>query len=125
MGGINVYSEAKKAFSSRDPIEMAKNSGASFDKNSNTFNFSYMGNPVSIKYPSGEISSSRWQLIKNDEVLILQYLSSACGVHPRNQWITFLQLPNGSYHQTNLVTEDLSPLAEAFFAGRRNYSGKG
>lgn len=114
MSQINVYSEAKKIFCSKDPREMAKNSGSRFDNSSNVFNLDYMGNSVRVKYPDGQIITENWELVKNDVVLILQYLTSSCGARPRETWIPFLQLPDGPHHHIPLVNEALNPLAEKF-----------
>lgn len=112
MCGINAYSEAVKIFSEKDPVEMSKKSGASYQPDSGMFSLKYFGKPVRVKYPDGEIiSDSEMELLKNDKVLIIQYLVSACGVRPRGSWIPFLQLPDGPHHHVPFINEALNPLA--------------
>jgi hypothetical protein len=115
MCKINVYSEAIKAFGLKNPFEMAANAGADYNKNNNKIIFNYYSSPVKVNYPSGEIEHEpEITLNKNEKILILQYITGACGVIPKENWISFIQLPNGINHQAPFVVEALSPLAEKY-----------
>ena len=114
MCNINAYSEAIKLFKEKNPGEMAKNAGAAFNKEKDLISLTYMGCPVEVQYPTGEIWSASLPLVKNDKVLILQYLTGSCGAHPKGDWISFIQLPGGPHHHAPFVLEAINPLAETF-----------
>lgn len=115
MCGINAYSDAIKIFRMKDPVEMSRNSGASYQADSGVITLKYFGKPVRVMFPDGEIvSDSEMELKKNDKVLIIKYLVSACGVKPRGSWVPFLQLPDGPHHHVPFVNEALNPLAEDY-----------
>lgn len=112
MCNVNAYTEAIKVFRDKDPVEMASNAAGSFAGNS-VIRMKYLYIDVEVDYPSGEIRSGL-ELSKNEKVLILQYLTSTCGVHPRGTWISFIQLPDGPHHHTPFVMEAVNPLAADF-----------
>jgi len=115
MQKIDVYSEAIKVFGEKDPFEMAASAGGEYNPDTGKITVKYINHDAEVDYPSGEIAyKAPWMLHKNDQVLILQYLASACGVPPRNSWVSFMQLPDGPHHHTPFVLEAAAPLAEHF-----------
>jgi len=115
MCSLNAYSEALKTFKTSDPFEMAKNAGGEYYEKGQTIKIKYLGAKAAVDFLSGEIV---WEapagLMKNDKVLILQYLTSACGVTPRGTWVSFIQLPDGPHHHAPFVLEAMTPLAREF-----------
>lgn len=123
MCGINAYSEAVKLFKEKDPMDMARKSGATYQMDSHTFSFKYFGQKVMVKFPDGEITcDSEMELMKNDKVLIIQYLVSSCGVKARDSWISFLQLPNGPHHHVPFINEAINPVAEEYGSNLDRFS---
>ncbi|ADG82495.1 DUF3786 domain-containing protein [Thermincola potens] len=115
MCNINAYAEAIKVFKEKDPAEMAGNAGAVYDKENKKIFLKYLHANIEVDFPSGEIiSDAKWELVKNDKVLILQYLTGTTGAMPRNTWIAFIQLPGGPHHHQPFVLEAINPLAEEF-----------
>jgi len=121
MQDINVYTEAVRLFAAADPGEMAAKAGAVYEEPAKVINLKYLGYDVTVKHPSGKM---QWALQEttaiNDRVLILQYLQQSCGVPPRGNWISFMQLPDGPHHHAPFVAEAVKPLADIFGLGRHN-----
>lgn len=115
MCHINAYSEAVKVFRERDPEVMTRNAGAQYDAGRQVITVKYLGAAVETSFPDGEITcTAPWELLCNDEVLILQYLISSCGVPPRQSWVSFIQLPDGPHHHTPFILEAVDPIAREF-----------
>ncbi len=115
LSNTNAYTEAVKIFKDSDPFTMVKNAGARYNREEQIIKVKYFDIEAEVFYPTGEIKySASWNLVKNDKVLILQYLVSACGVPPRGTWISFLQLPDGPHHHVPFIQEAITPLAEEF-----------
>ena len=112
---VNAYSEAINTFKEKIPLEMAEKAGAIFDAGRNIIKLLYFNTPVEISFPTGEIQShGGLELTRNDKVLILQYLTAACGLLPKNIWISFLQLPGGPHHHTPFVIDGIKPIAKMY-----------
>ncbi len=115
MQNINVYTEAVRHFAEANPGEMAANAGARYNETEKLINLKYLGHNVSVKHPSGKIRWDFPEMIEiNDQVLILQYLRQSCGISPRGNWISFMQLPDGPHHHKPFVIEAIRPLAGTF-----------
>lgn len=114
MGGINVFSEAIKDFQSQDPAVMASKAGAVYDPETRKIRLQYVNTFVEIDFPSGEIRTDGEILTSNEIVLILHYLISACGVRPRDSWLSFIQLPDGPHHHNPFILDAIKPLAADF-----------
>lgn len=115
MCNVNAYSEAIKVFGNKDPQLMALNAGGHYDSSNNKLWINYMGTDAEVAYPSGDVLwKANIELEKNDKVLILQYLSFATAASPRNEWISFIQLPGGPHHHAPFVLDAIDPLAKEF-----------
>lgn len=107
----NALAKTKEEFSARDPLQMAELSGAQYSPD--RFSLAYCGLPVTVAYPGGaaELDGAHPPLSYDEKVLLLQYLSSACGLPPRGQWLSFLDLRGGPLHWLPFQREALNPLA--------------
>jgi len=117
MRNINVYTEAIRIFLTREPREMAKNAGAVYDAAENELLLNYCNQMYRVNCADGSISclNCKEQAIsKNNKTLILQYLTFASGVMPREAWVSFIQLPDGPHHHQPFVLEAIEPLAGEF-----------
>lgn len=114
MCGVNAFEEARRVFAAGEAEAMAVRAGGEWDGEKGRIKIAYFGAPVEVSHPEGEMFSPRLDLTRNDRVLILQYLSQATPVVPRNEWISFLQLPGGELHHVPFVNEAIKPLAEKF-----------
>ena len=127
----NALSVVIQRFSSLDPLQMSELSGAAYAKN--RFTLPYCNLPVTVDYPKGTVSMMDDHMpLNNDErVLLLQYLSNASGLPPRDQWLSFLDLRGGPLHWLPFQREALNPLArhygeqpELFLELGERYGGK-
>ena len=127
----NALSVVKEIFSALDPLQMAELSGAVFSNN--RLHLAYCNLPVTVNYPEGTVGMvDDHPPLNNDErVLLLQYLSSASGLPPRGQWLSFLDLRGGPLHWLPFQKEALNPLAsyyhdrlELFLATGKKYGGE-
>lgn len=114
MSTISAFSEAIKNFQQGDPDEMAKRAGASYYPDKETIIVKYFNQEVSVDWPTGKLSCAAMPLDTNDKVLILQYLISACTIKQREQWISFIQLPDGPNHHQPFILEATQPIAAQF-----------
>lgn len=114
MSTINAYSEAIRVFQAGSLSEMAKNAGAKYLNQENVFLLKYLNTMVEIDYPTGEIRCDSIELTKNEVILIIQYMASACGVSPKQNWVSYIQLPGGPHHHAPFVKEAIIPLAVDF-----------
>ena len=93
---------------------MAELSGAAFSNN--RLSLKYCNLPVTVDYPHGTacMVDGHPPLSNDETVLLLQYLSTACGLPPRGKWISFLDLRGGPLHKLSFQREALDPLAQHY-----------
>lgn len=111
----NAMSVVKEQFASRDPEQMAELSGAVYADGKLTF--AYCSIPVAVSYPEGTttvLAADHAPLSHDEQVLLLQYLNSACGLPPRGHWLSFLDLRGGPLHWLPFQREALNPLARRY-----------
>jgi len=110
----NALAKTTTDFAGCDPLSMAQLSGARFSQN--RFSLQYCGLPVTVDYPGGEMRFDRAKppLNYKEKVLLLQYLSYACGLPPRGRWLSFLDLKGGPLHWQPFQREALEPLAQRY-----------
>lgn len=101
-------------FSCRDPEEMSRLSGVTFDSSAREFKLRYLNLECTVSYPSGSIEVAGGKLAITEEALILLYLSKAKGTPRSGYWLSFMDLPGGSHHYAPFQKEALEPLARAY-----------
>lgn len=97
----SAYLEALKCFQKQIPQKIVDLSLATFENDS--FCLPYIGDVVTVNFPSGEMYSQKRPLILEDKIIILQYLTEATPAKEQNNWISFLQLPGGPLHHDPFV----------------------
>lgn len=108
-----------KEFASKNPAEMAKNSGALFDPGSSVINLTSLGQSLDVKYPEGTVRFSgmdrgplfSWRLI------ILNHLWRADGSPVTNRLISYRELENGNVFYPAFARESINPLVEKLSPG--------
>lgn len=114
---MDAFSEAVRRFTeiANDFQGIILRTGASYNKQSQTYLLSYLGEKYEISL-DGRVQKecSPEPVPYNDRVLILQYLCSASGLPPRGHWLSFLELPHGELHYAPFQTDALIPLAQTF-----------
>lgn len=106
---LPAWEDSLKQFAAGNPCKMAELSQADFEACHSYFTISYFNRPYRVTYPSGEFNDQT--LPVSDRILILQYLSNACGAGFSGGWIAFKDLPNGMHHNMPFIQEALLPLA--------------
>ncbi|MCL6451450.1 MAG: DUF3786 domain-containing protein [Acetobacteraceae bacterium] len=100
------------------PRDAALRSGADFDAEAGRFTLSFLGRPVTVAYPSGEVGAAGGpggaELPLVHRILLLHYLVQASGLPPRNRWVALHELPGGSFHYGGFQARALRPLARFF-----------
>lgn len=113
---VNAYHEAVKKFVSLDPADIAARAGAIFNQNNRAFEVVYFGRNY-----LADLDGRVWKdgapgedVPFNDRTLIVQYLCEASGLPPRDNWLSFLELPEGIHHYAPFQTDATTPLARTF-----------
>ncbi len=115
MTDPHVLVEARREFAGSDPGQMAKLSESEYVSERHVIRLRYLNAVYEVSFPAGEITGERaGELNKNEETLLLQYLSQASGVPPAGCWISFAELPNGMLHDIPFKVEVTRPLAQFF-----------
>lgn len=114
MRSVEVFSKALKVFERQDPAVMAAKAGAEYNQETRKIRLWYVDIFLEVEFPTGEIHTNGEILSRNEKLLIIHYLISACGVSPRDSWLSFIQLPDGPNHHNPFVLEAIKPLAEVF-----------
>lgn len=53
-------------------------------------------------------------ILISDQTLMLMYLKQASGLPAREQWVNFLQLPEGSHHYGPFMVDAINPMVDLF-----------
>lgn len=110
------FEYAIKCFAAKDPLEMSKNSGATFDSKQSIIQLKSLGQVLDIKYPEGNIvfNGSKHMPAWNWRWLILHYLSRADNTPITNKLISYRELENGSVNYTAILSKCINPLVNSF-----------
>lgn len=100
------------SFKLKQPLEMAKKAGATFDEVNSSFDVPSLGQSIKVSYPSGKISfkgSSQlplweWRLV------VLNYLSRADGTPLSYRPVSYRELEDGNVFYPAFIRQAKSPL---------------
>lgn len=112
---LPAWEETLAKFAAANPVKMAELSLADFDPGSNTFTITYFNKPYRVSFPEGRFQALAGEHAPalSDRIIILQYLSGACGPSYLGGWLTFKELPGGMLHNAPFIREALQPLAQS------------
>ncbi len=93
----DTYNHTLRNFSSKDPAQMAKNSGTRFDPTSSMFTVHSLGQRLNVKYPQGTIrfNDSVHAPLWSWRLIILNHLARANDAPLTGNLITFKELDGG------------------------------
>ncbi len=75
----------------------------------------YLGNELLISFPSGSIEGPRQKpLSLREEILLLHYLTKATGTLPAGRWISFLEIPGGTFYHPVFLQRCQTPFVRVF-----------
>lgn len=92
-----AYEKACANLTSKDPAEIAANSGVAFDEVNGLFTVKYINEIYTISYPEGEVrfANRQEEVPMAAKVVLLHYLLTATGKPLSGQWISFKEVPGG------------------------------
>lgn len=91
--------------------------GTDFAPNSNEVEqckVDYRSSGCARPIPQVKIDYSGNTILVSDKTLMLQYLTRASGLPPREQWINFIQLPEGAHHHGPFIVDAVNPMVEFY-----------
>ncbi len=111
-----AFDQSRKRLQQLSPDMVSKSSLVRFDRTTNCFAVESFGYDIEISYPEGQITfkdsdkrpSLGWSLI------LLNYLSSAKELPPKNQWVSYRDLPQGNVFYPHIRTHILETLGTYF-----------
>jgi len=114
----NAFNIALEELKTKDIQRVASASGGAF---SEADGVSYLEIPfierlARITLPEGtfEDLNAGGEIPIQEKVLILHYLNSATGLKPTNDWITYREVPDGSFYYQAFVSRAINPLKGVF-----------
>lgn len=107
-----AFEHSLRNFTSKNPVEMAKNSGSIFDPGNSTITLQSLGQWIDVRFPEGKISfsNSSHSPVWNWRLLILNYLSRADNTPTFNRLISYRELESGQVFYPAFLRESIKPL---------------
>lgn len=109
-----AFDYALKAFASKNPVEMARNSGSDFDSERSIISLQSLGQGIDVHFPDGHISFSDSTLspVWYWRFIILHYLSRADNAPLFHRFISYRELESGETFYPAFLRESIKPLAD-------------
>jgi hypothetical protein len=75
----------------------------------------YLGKDVWLSLPGGTLEISTGETLSlREEILILHYLEKASGIPPAGKWISFAEVPGGTFYHPVFLQRSKGPLVKFF-----------
>jgi len=102
-----------------DLEERAAKSGGQFEAGAGgevRIRLEYLGNEFLVLFPSGSIAAGQGQkpLSLREEILLLHYLAKATGTLPTGRWVSFIEIPGGTFYHPVFLQRCQIPLVKVF-----------
>lgn len=101
-----------------DPAERAARGGGRFEtaeRGGGRIGVRYLGREVWLSLPGGTMETSDGgRLSLREEILILHYLERASGIPPTGNWISFAEIPGGTFYHPVFLQRSKAPLVKYF-----------
>ncbi len=102
-----------------DPADRATRGGGRFEPGADgksRIGVRDLGREVLLSLPTGglEIPEGRGPLSLREEILILHYLEKASGIPPAGKWISFGEIPGGTFYHPVFLQRSKAPLVKFF-----------
>lgn len=114
---LNVTLEkAIKDLSEKDPREVSKNSGVTYNRESDSYLLPYLNRNYYVHHSTGEIKpqAGEEEISIHHKILFLHYLANADGTPLKNEWITFKELPGGQIYVEPYQKRTIKPMLKIF-----------
>ncbi len=111
-----TYEYACNKMRTKEPAEMARNSGAGWDGNKGVFTLQYLGEEYLITYPESKVSfaSRSDEVPLKDQAFLLHYLCTANGAPMQGKYISFKELPDGAIYTDPFYRRAIEPMLKIF-----------
>ena len=112
----NAFKLSAAQLTLKEPGEVARLSGTSFDSDRGGLTFDFLGRPVLVSWPGIRISylDGDDELPITDQVLILHYLDQADGAERADELITFREIPAGEFYYSAFTRRAEQPMIGVF-----------
>lgn len=112
------YREAREKaageLASKDPTWMASRAGVTYSFAERRFEVPFLGEALTVYYPSGEVERAEGEAAGPEESLIvLHYLLTADGGEVGERWVAYRDLPGARYHEPAFHADVEGPLSRA------------
>jgi hypothetical protein len=101
-----------------DPAERAARGGGRFEPGADgkgRIAVRYLGRDVWFSFPEGVLETpAGGPLSLREEILILHYLEKASGIPPTGKWISFAEIPGGTFYHPVFLQRSKGPLVKFF-----------
>jgi hypothetical protein len=91
---------ARQAAAGLDPIAAATRVGAAWDEARREFALPFFGSPTTVMYPEYEVTVGGRPVPPHIAALVVYHLAQSDGTPPAGTWISFADLPDGSFYVT-------------------------
>lgn len=111
-----TYDFACNKLRTKEPAEMARNSGAAWDAVKGMITLEHLGKDYTVTYPEGKVCYAAWdgEVPLKDQALLLHYLYSANGAPVQNKFISFKELPDGAIYIDPFYKRAIEPMLKIF-----------
>jgi hypothetical protein len=117
-GYKNALDIARSEFRKKDPITLARNSGAIYQAESKgtVLHLPFFYRKIRITWPEGEVIAPEGaeDLSFQEKGLIMHYMIQATGAPLTHTWITFREIPSGEFYYPAFVKRAKEPLVRTF-----------
>lgn len=102
-----------------DLAERAAKSGGRFESGAGgegRIRLEYLGSEFRISFPSGSIEAGPGPkpLSLREEILLLHYLAKSTGTLPGDRWVSFVEIPGGTFYHPVFLQRCQTPLVKVF-----------
>ncbi len=91
---------AREAAADLDPVAASLRVGADWDATRREFAFPFFGARATVTHPAYEVAADGRPLPPHIAALIVYHLAQSDGSLPVGKWISFAELPDGSFYAT-------------------------
>ncbi|MFZ5641662.1 MAG: DUF3786 domain-containing protein [Bacillota bacterium] len=111
-----TYEYACNKLRTKEPAEMARNSGAAWDADRGVIILPYLGEEYTVSYPEGKVSYAAKddEVPLKDQALLLHYLCTANGAPVQGNFISFKELPDGAIYTDPFRRRAIEPMLKVF-----------
>lgn len=111
-----TYEYACSKMRTKEPAEMARNSGAAWDADKGVITLTYLGADYTVTYPGCTVryAGREDEVPLKDQALLLHYLTTANGAPVQDKFISFKELPDGVIYTDPFYRRAIEPMLKVF-----------